>query len=120
MTESEMLEIAHLAMSNMLASFAILLTLVSGYLIVAYSVGRDFKKVQVTIINTLFLIMSTSFLFGVYGYCQAAVDMSLAANELNPARLYRGFEHFPLITIVINAATIVASIYFMWHVRNVE
>ena len=105
-------------MSNMLASFAIFLSLVSGYLIVAHTAGATFSRLQVTIINLLFVTMSTAFMFGVYGYCQSAVDMSLAANELNPERIYRGSEYFPFVTLVLNSFAIVSSLYFMWHVRR--
>ena len=118
MSESEILELAHLSMSNMLASFAILLTLISGYLIIAYTAGASFSRIQIAIINILYVSMTLTFLFAVYGYCQAAVDFSLEARELNPGRPYRGTEHFPLITVGINALAIVSSLYFMRHVRN--
>ena len=120
MSESEILELAHLSMSNMLASFAIFLTLISGYLIIAYTAGAGFSRLEVTIINILYVAMTLTFLFAVYGYCQAAADFSLEARELNPARPYRGTEHFPIITICINALAIISSLYFMWHVRNVK
>jgi hypothetical protein len=120
MPELELLELAHLSMSNMLASFAIFLTLVSGYLIIAYTAGAEFSRSQVIIINILFVLMSLIFLFGVYGYGQAALDLSLEARDLNPSRPYRSSEHLPVITVFVNSLAIVSSMYFMWHIRKTK
>jgi len=55
MTESELLSIAQEAWSNNLALTAIYLSVVTGYLVVAYSAGKKLTSNQMIIVSSLLL-----------------------------------------------------------------
>ncbi len=58
MTEFELVDAIQSVMANATANFTGLVTLITGYLVVAYIVGSKLSKLQNSIITSLFLIIS--------------------------------------------------------------
>ena len=54
MTESELLEASALYWGNTISILTILTTIISGYLIAAYVVGKELTRTQAIIINILY------------------------------------------------------------------
>ena len=61
-----------------LTALAIFLTVLSGYLVVAYSVGADLTKSQLIFINSIFIVFGLTLTLGVYTYLNAAYQFGLA------------------------------------------
>jgi hypothetical protein len=52
MNEAELLEHATMAFGNAVTAFALIFTMFSAYLVVAYYAGKDLSSSQVAIVNT--------------------------------------------------------------------
>ena len=86
MTESELLEHGAAFWSNAIAITAILITLLSGYMIAAYAVGKDMTRSQLIIVNTLYLGICTLLLFAMLVTGQIASEMEKIAFEITTQR----------------------------------
>ena len=58
MSEYELAELAGLAMSNFLTTFTVFVSIVTAYVIAAFAAGQRLSKLQVSIVNSCFLIAS--------------------------------------------------------------
>ena len=56
MSEYELAELTTGAMSNFLTSFTVFVSIVTAYAITAFSAGKRLSRVQVSVINTCFLL----------------------------------------------------------------
>ena len=60
MSEFELSELAGTSMSNFLTSFTVFVSIVTAYVVAAFAVGQKLTKLQVSIVNTCFLIASVA------------------------------------------------------------
>ena len=56
MTEYEISDLINSVSSNMIAGQALFITVLSGYLAVAYSIGRNLTTYQISFINLVFIL----------------------------------------------------------------
>jgi hypothetical protein len=61
MSEYELAELASGAMSNFLTSFTIFVSIVTAYAITAFAAGQRLSRIQVSVVNTCFLITCGAF-----------------------------------------------------------
>jgi len=123
MTESDWVEMHGMAFSAGVANSGLLITLMSGYLVAAYLVGKRLTRTQIIVTNTLYLI--SAFLF-VGGAFQTNMDAQIARKMM--ALQIPELDHFnyadvnvflwPSIVSITYSCLIFASLFFMWHVRN--
>ena len=118
MTEAELVE-------HLMAWFAQIsgdadryFTLVSAYLIVAYLVGNKLSLLQLSIINTLYVLWTGGIIVGSF----SAVE-SLGIIEDRLALLNSDFDGSRGVTGVYNVIAVylggvLASLIFMWSVRH--
>jgi hypothetical protein len=92
------------------------LTAASGYLVVAYLIGRQLTGLQTAIITCLFLWFNLFMAYGTYGYfSRAAYFYSLL--EVPPP----GVQMNALIIVTavsLELVGIIACLKFMWDVRH--
>jgi len=118
MTEYELQELAFTAGGLGINFSALLITLISSYLVVAYVVGNDLTRPQVTLVNVLFLFTSSLFLYGSVSSFVKQLSIVEKLRILNPE------DYFPSTPLVVIAVTgiflliILASLHFMWSVRH--
>ena len=122
MTGSDWIEMYGVAFSTSIAVFGLQITLMSGYLIVAYMVGERLTRIQVFIINSFYLISASTMVSSTY---QTILDLSFARREaalqipeLPMVGASINIFIWPASVALMNAAMILASIYFMWSVRH--
>ena len=120
MTEYEILDVINNATSNMLAAQALFITVVSAYVVVAYSVGKDLTFYQVSFVNfglLLFVFISVQSALGLTGM------ISLYVEKLNE---YRGTGDAEAASMAltrvflvgVRAILIIGALIFMWQVRH--
>jgi hypothetical protein len=106
---------------------SIYLTLLFGYLVVAYLIGKNLTRVQVSIFNVLYcfsILGSTSIIAGGYAGMAAYWEYSaILVQELGRERVFpmgEGLlsESFIITTMAINLCSLIASLYFMWSIRH--
>ena len=115
MTEYELASLAAAVLSNFLTGFTVFLSIVSAYVIAAFSAGERFTSVQLCIINACFLAATLIVGFLVisvygrfYGLAQS-IDVEqgwIVAVDLS----------IPLCLLLV--AMVVGCFVFMWNVRD--
>ena len=123
MNGAEWLEVYTNASSNGLTAMAILLTMVSGYIVIAYLVGEKLTTLQVVLINIVYISSGTSVLLSNYGsVLDSATARSEAALLLREVRDVMSIEGTPEVLALVVAGTnslyIMISLVFMWQVRQ--
>ena len=121
MTGSDWVEMYEMASSTSIASLALLISIMSGYLLVAYLVGERLTLFQVCVINTLYVMFAVTIVAGIF---QSNWDIQFARNQMvlqiPEVAIYRDSDdsNWPMITTLINSSLIIASLIFMWQVRH--
>ena len=120
MSVEGMLEVAFVTWGNVSTLLALLITIISGYMVVAYTAGPHLTRQQVTLINLIYLLMGG---FVGWGCREMTVRASIfedsayamASGEI--AQLSsRGEVAFAIITAF--GLAMIASLKFMWDIRH--
>lgn len=118
MTEAELLENSLIAWSNFVTTFGVALTVVSGYLIAAYTTGASLTRSQVSIINGLYLGTILSLLGGLYGFRATAADLETIAWAMSTQRTYAPIPWIAWGALVFIFLCALSSLKFMWDIRH--
>lgn len=118
MTEAELIESWALFLANSQSAMTLYLSILSGYLVIAYLVGNKLSRMQAGLISTLFFFAT--------GYCtailttwwQRALEFANEASAINPERVVSNFQGFVYVTGGLFSLGILACLYFMWDVRH--
>jgi len=95
----------------------IYLTIVSGYLIVAYTSAKNLSKFQVGLVTLLFLGFSLFFTYAAYAFFIRADNLSLQWGS----DAYSGINQtYAYILGSMQLLGIVGSLYFMLHSRKIK
>jgi hypothetical protein len=123
MTASDWVEMYGIAFSTVVSNFAVLITLMSGYLVVAYLVGNQLTRTQILVTNALYLMSAFTIISGGFA---ATSDVQIARKEmalqipqldlLNYAE--QSVYLWPSIIAILYCCLVVASLIFMWQVRH--
>ena len=118
MTEYELFDLMLTAVDGGTAVIGIILTVVSGYLIVAWLVGDKLTTAQVMMVNLLFLCTAPMMVWGWLGRYLAALDLQNQLLVLAPQTTERINMYviigFPIILFIL----ILGSLKFMWDIRH--
>ena len=125
MTEFDFAEMIQGAVSNAMTSFTIWLTIVSGYLFVAYSAGKALNTAQTVIINTLYVVTSAIFAAITFIFLSRAVKTIYIKAELYPSAVLPLANGPVLHNVALSLAFlmfcgILASLYFMVSARHAK
>ena len=118
MTEGELIQAAQATWANVITLTTVEMTLLSGYIIIAYLAGRELDRSQVTIVNTLYLLLSLFVLMGIYTLAVRATEMAALSIEISERRELGPQLWLPIGVVVIFTFCITASMKFMWDVRH--
>jgi hypothetical protein len=121
MTEYEILDLAKSAIDSMNSSFSLYLSIVSGYLIVAYFVGSNLNRVQTVIIGILFIAGASLQAWAMSAYQIAIQEYVAAKVDISPLTEYQTIiasNHAGHWIAFLMVCGIIASLYFMWDIRH--
>ncbi len=118
MTEYELQELAFTAGGLGINFAALLITLISSYLVVAYVAGSELTRPQITLVNVLFLFTSSLFLYGSVSSFIKQLSIVEKLRILNPEDYYPATPLVVIAVTVIFLLIILASLHFMWSVRH--
>jgi len=95
-------------------------TLLFGYLLVAYFIGASLTRVQVIILNVLYIasigasiFQMTTGAFTAIGFLNKFLEVSGNEGEMSPLN-----PNYIAYGVALNLAMILTSLYFMWSVRH--
>lgn len=120
MNEYEMTDIIMSRYANMSEQASLYFALVSGYLIMAYLIGRRLTLLQVSVVNVLFVLWTSGILMGYLTSVAAVFELAEAIGALKNPTIgdntgsLASFHSFSAIQLL----GIFASLVFMWSVRH--
>lgn len=117
MTAYEYLDVAQSNFSNALANVSLAIAVLSGYLVVAYTVGVKLTRTQVSVLNTNYVIWMLYILASggtglANGYARATVAKEMLGES--PLLLSYPVHMYVLIGFLL----LTTSLWFMWSVRQ--
>jgi hypothetical protein len=103
-----------------LASLSVYFSLIFGYLLVAYFVGANLTPAQNVILTLLYLstiILNRSAFLAIQ---LGGAILNKGLMELNPdaRQIFLYTDSGIVVTIVVSAALMGATLYFMWSIRH--
>jgi len=120
MTEYEIADLLNGVNSNIVAGQAVFLTVLSAYLVVAYSVGKSLTTYQVSFINFAFILMmfigfnaQADLLETAYAY-----GYELDSLRTGPGAMDTTAEVVKIAFLMIRAVLVIGALVFMWQVRH--
>ena len=101
-------------------AMALYLTVVSGYLILAYTAGASLNRLQISIVNSLFIFFSGGFVYSSFvSFLGMLAYQNAAANVGRETPTTETAESTSLtIFLVAQLAGILAALIFMADVRR--
>jgi hypothetical protein len=81
-TDFETAELTFSLVGYAMTAMAMYFTVVSGYLIVAFTVGEQLSKSQMIIVSSLFLVFAFSLVFGSYSFFAQANNGKRPLNHV--------------------------------------
>ncbi len=117
MTTYEAYDLAQSLFSNSISAISVYLSLTFAYLAAAYFIGKDLSRMQVTTLNTIFLLFSGMSAWGAAAYTNAAI---LALDQAGTV-LDGFYDAKPWVATLIGASCVVGTVMclkFMWDVRK--
>ena len=117
MSEYELTDLAASAMANFLATFTIYMSIVTAYAITAFVAGIRLTRVQVTVINSCFLLSASTMGYLSYLIFGTFVRRARTADGMG------GIDTGPVVDFSWYVATLyilltVGCLFFMWNVRH--
>ena len=120
MIEAELLEAGLSAYANSLAAFAVYVTMLSGYLVVAYLVANQMTRLQAVIVNILYSLLSAVVAAAFFNFAQAGYENTQIAIEMSSQRVVGPMPMVAESALLVMVFCYLASLKFMWDARNQE
>jgi hypothetical protein len=118
LTEYEIADLALNAQASATPTTALLITIISGYLIVAWLAGAKLTRPQVILINLLFTFFQTSLVAGWIFRWELAYKYFTELNLLVPDFYTARSPVLLILFSVVLIASVPACLKFMWDVRH--
>jgi len=118
MTELELVEAANSYFELGVEVLGFYMTVTSGFLIAAYLVGDKLTRSQMVTISTLYIFMAVVSTYAAFAYISRGVHYALLLKDLESAGRIYASPFFPALITTILATGILASLRFMWNIRN--
>ena len=118
MTEQELAGLISDYSSQGGAFFALWITIVSGYLIVAYLAGSSLKRSQVFILNTFYVWVSSLVMVGFYGSFNTQAHYTRELKLMEPDSPQMMTYDLAVSVTIASVLGIFATLRFMWDIRH--
>jgi hypothetical protein len=118
MTFVELQSLAFEASSLAATYLGILITVISGYLIVAYVVGAHLAKGQIIIINFLYIFFATLLWYANSAALFKQVEIVEQLRAIQPDAFYPAGYEVAFAVALVTYLVVLASLKFMWDIRH--
>ncbi|MEP0200917.1 MAG: hypothetical protein ABJ084_03790 [Halioglobus sp.] len=115
-----LLEASFVTWGNVISLLALLITLISGYLVVAYIAGAKMTRAQVTLINILYVLMSAFLIWACREMAWRAAVFEDTAYSMATGPVSELYARGDVALAIISSfgLALLASFKFMWDVRH--
>ena len=115
MTQYELYDLHISLRGEALSTSSMFLTVVSGYLAIAYFMGRSLTSAQVTIITGIFLMFT---LVQIGGHLSTMMELGAMTPQIDALSEGTSMANiWAVLFLIINLSIVAASLKFMWDVR---
>ena len=115
MTESDMIE-AIIGLNDIaMSSLMFYLSIVSGYLIAAYAIGKSLTTRQVVYISSLFVVFAIFAIWATVGHMAQSRGLQFQAESIEP---YVGWVDPQDIALPMQILGVLGALKFMWDIRH--
>ena len=118
MTEAEIIESMGIYFALVSDMLPLYLTTTSGFLIVAYLVGKRLTTSQMVIISGLYLTFALVTTYLSVGYGLRGLSYIPELQKVSPSTELYGTKVVPIALGVIMIGGVIASLKFMWDIRR--
>ena len=119
MTPYEYTDLAQSYFANSISAFAVILSIVSGYLITAYLVGAKLTRIQVTILTIMLLLVMGVLTWSMTAYVYwGAFFADLGSTNRASAHFLSPSVLVSVYVAILNLFTTAMCLLFMWNVRH--
>ena len=120
MTEYELYEVVIGYASNLEQSNAVLISLLSAYLVLAYAIGAKLSRFQVLFISICFTVAYFGIMQAQMYYLDQTIRLAEQLESLTGDKsIVAGQGDFSLVLFAgVRALFLLGSLYFMWNVRH--
>ncbi len=120
MTEYELYEIIVGYSGNLEQSMAVLISLLSAYLILAYTIGAKLSRFQVLFISMCFTVAYFGMLQAQMYYLDQTIRLAEELESLSGEKsIVAGQGDFSMVLFAgVRILFLFGSLYFMWNVRR--
>ena len=120
MSVDGLLEVSFVTWGNVISLLALLITIISGYLVVAYIAGAKMTRAQVTLVNFLYVLMSAFLIWACREMALRAAVFEDTAYAMATGPVSELYARGDVAVAIISAFSLalLASFKFMWDVRH--
>ena len=118
MTEYEAVELGQIYFANFISTNVLFISLITGYLVIAYVVGSTLKLSQVSIINGIFLVVVAWSTWAGFAYVMGGAYYAAVGGSMNPERVIYAGPMIGYVTVAVYVFVTLACLKFMWDVRH--
>jgi len=124
MTDAELLGLVQAEISLLDSGAEWLITILTGYLLIAYAIGKNLGLFQVSFVNVVFLLLVLARLDANYASQEVVRSLMELLREQNPEiAMQLGYERIHSKTVIwirpIVITLVVTGAYvFMWSIRH--
>ena len=122
MSEYELIDALDAAMSQVWASSHYLTTLITGYLLIAYFLGKQLTTFQVSFLNVVFLSTYVPTIYAIPGHVERVAYLSEQLRDINSDYPYQTIMTTLGLavpgTYLLGAMLVSGCFIFMWSIRH--
>ena len=118
MTEADLVEAIAAFNSSTQGWVGLYISVLSAYLITAYTAGSKLTRSQVAIVSCGFIVLASLCVFGAIANSHRILEFTDELRALNPERDFAMQRPVIIIMQVIFTAGIFIALKFMWDVRH--
>ena len=120
MSEGEIVEAITAYHDLVISMMGLYITVVSGYLIVAYLVGSKLTTPQTGVVSSLFIVMSVFTTYGAYGFLTRGFVYVEMQNAISPDLTNYASPVLAIVLPALMLGGILAALKFMRDVRAAD
>jgi len=120
MTAEGILEVAFVTWGNVATMLGLLITVISGYLVVAFMAGERMTRSQILLINTFYTFMAGLLIWATGEMAYRATTLEKAGYDLASGEVAELTARGDIAILLIGSFTlaVLGSYKFMWDVRH--
>ena len=118
MSEAELLEHYWNAQEMAIEAFLAYITILSGYLIVAFVVGERLSKLQALIITIGFITFTSFSIWGAVTFWNSTYVTAVSVASTHPEITSFGWLNPAHVALACMCGGIIAGCMFMWDIRH--